>query len=255
MAKADIWMPLYIGDYLADTGRLTTEQHGAYFLLIMDYWRNGAPPDDDAVLANITRTSSGNWKKIRAALIHFFAIEKGLWIHARIEREIKEAAESKGKAQEKATKAAEARWGKAAASNAPGNASSIDQAVLKECPSPSPSPSIKPKSKAESTNATRLPPDWQPNAAMRAFCETEQPGIDPDAIADRFRDYWIAQPGIKGRKADWQATWRNWVRNERQHQPIRGSPMRQTAQDKAKDFADQLTGRANGDNEQIIDIN
>ena len=29
---------------------------------------------------------------------------------------------------------------------------------------------------------------------------------------DRFRDYWTAVPGAKGRKADWPATWRNWVR-------------------------------------------
>jgi hypothetical protein len=36
-----------------------------------------------------------------------------------------------------------------------------------------------------------------------------------DETAERFRDYWIAQPGVKGRKADWSATWRNWVRNEK----------------------------------------
>jgi hypothetical protein len=30
--------------------------------------------------------------------------------------------------------------------------------------------------------------------------------------ADRFRDYWIAQPGAKGIKLDWPATWRNWIR-------------------------------------------
>lgn len=27
-----------------------------------------------------------------------------------------------------------------------------------------------------------------------------------------FVDHWIAQPGIKGRKTNWVATWRNWMR-------------------------------------------
>lgn len=30
--------------------------------------------------------------------------------------------------------------------------------------------------------------------------------------AAKFRDHWIAQPGMKGRKTDWEATWRNWMR-------------------------------------------
>lgn len=33
---------------------------------------------------------------------------------------------------------------------------------------------------------------------------------------DEFRDYWIAQPGQKGVKTDWDATWRNWVRRQNQ---------------------------------------
>jgi uncharacterized phage protein (TIGR02220 family) len=145
MAKADIWMPLYIGDYLADTTRLTTEQHGAYLLLIMDYWRNGSPPDDDSILANITKSTLAAWKKIRPAVVGFFEIVAGRWVHSRIEKEIAEAQAGKLKAQAKAQKAAEARWSKDASSNASSNAPSIQQAMLKECPSPSPSPK---KSKA-----------------------------------------------------------------------------------------------------------
>jgi hypothetical protein len=31
--------------------------------------------------------------------------------------------------------------------------------------------------------------------------------------ASKFRDYWNSQPGQKGVKLDWPATWRNWCRN------------------------------------------
>lgn len=32
------WMPLYIGDFIADTAHLSAEETGAYILLIMHYW-------------------------------------------------------------------------------------------------------------------------------------------------------------------------------------------------------------------------
>jgi uncharacterized protein YdaU (DUF1376 family) len=65
-------MPLYIGDYLGDTARLSTEQHGAYLLILMDYWRNGPPPDDDAVLAQICKLSPNAWAIHRPVLRPFF---------------------------------------------------------------------------------------------------------------------------------------------------------------------------------------
>jgi len=222
MAKTDIWMPLFIGDYLADTTRLTTEQHGAYLLLIMDYWRNGAPPDDDAILANITKMALKEWKKIKAAVLSFFNLVNGFWLHSRIDREL-------------ARKAAEARWGKSqpeqiqntSSSNAPSNAPSIPQAVHKECPLTSPSPSLKPLKSRAGALASRLPPDWTPSEEDIRFCEKERPELDPQAVGSLFRDYWIAQPGVKGRKTDWAATWRNWVRKEtggyRSPAPIKSS--------------------------------
>jgi len=212
MVKTDIWMPLFIGDYLADTSRLTTEQHGAYFLLIMDYWRSGPPPDDDLILSNIT-------KKFKAVVMNFFSLNNGHWIHSRIDRELLNASKKKVKAKEKAENAAEARWGRLRpdqnTSDASGNATSIPQALHEVCPLPLPSPLLKTiKSKAVAL-ASRLPPDWMPDTDGIAFCKTERPDLDDKSLVDSFRDYWIAQPGVKGRKTDWQATWRNWVRNER----------------------------------------
>ena len=63
--------------------------------------------------------------------------------------------------------------------------------------------------------ASRLPQDWQPNDRMLAFCENERPDLNALEVADTFRDYWVSQPGQKAVKADWEATWRNWVRSQR----------------------------------------
>lgn len=112
-----------------------------------------------------------------------------------------------------------------------------------------------PKSKAERATATRLPSDWHPSEVDTEFCKVERPDLRPSQVASRFFDYWIAQPGTKGRKLDWPATWRNWVRNEKGH-PARGSPGFQTSNDKAKTLADRLTGKTrNEPTHEFIDIN
>ena len=73
MARLPI-LPLYVADYRADTARLSTEQHGAYLLLLMDQWMNGPIPDDDDVLARITGLMLGAWLKHRPSIEPFFVI-------------------------------------------------------------------------------------------------------------------------------------------------------------------------------------
>lgn len=142
--KYDVWMPLYIGDYLADTQRLSTEQHGAYLLLLMDYWRHGAPPDDDAVLARIVGLTPTAWRKMKPVIAGFFQPEGGKFVHPRVEREMVKAAEHQARRSDKAKKAADARWHQEGPEgDAPSNAPSIPEqpakAMLGACPLPSPS--------------------------------------------------------------------------------------------------------------------
>ena len=104
-------MPLYIGDYLADTSRLTTEQHGAYLLLLMDYWRHGPPPDDPAVLAQIAKLSQTVWQTHSSAIGHFFKIQHGVWIHSRVEAERSKAEGISETRQSAGRRGAKTRWG------------------------------------------------------------------------------------------------------------------------------------------------
>ncbi|MCP3017990.1 YdaU family protein [Cupriavidus basilensis] len=152
--KADVWMPLYIGDYLADTTRLTTEQHGAYLLLMMDYWRNGPPPNEDATLAQITRLSVAAWKKNKATVLRFFTETDGLLHQKRINQELQACQTRKDTAVAKATLAAEKRWGKKPPASASGDATSMLQALPGEVPEQSPSSSPSPTTTSLSGDVT-----------------------------------------------------------------------------------------------------
>lgn len=99
MTKTDIWMPFYIGDYLSDTMRLSTEQHGAYLLLLMECWKVGSLPDDDEQLACITRLSEERWSKHRKIIQNYFQIEGGIWKNKRVEKELERYMNNKIKAK------------------------------------------------------------------------------------------------------------------------------------------------------------
>ena len=136
--KTDIWMPVYIGDYLADTMHLSTEQHGAYLLLLFHLWRRGILPDDDVVLAQITGLPISAWSICRLVLAEFFEIHDGLWHHGRVERERIQVAAKQQSNSSRAKLAASSRWRKAAAAACGGvmrtaSAQAMLQAFAKAC--------------------------------------------------------------------------------------------------------------------------
>lgn len=74
-------LPFYTDAYLADTRHLTTEEHGAYLLLLMCAWRTRgcALKDDDRFLARTAGVSPRKWQRLRPVLEEFFDCESGLW--------------------------------------------------------------------------------------------------------------------------------------------------------------------------------
>ena len=71
----------------------------------------------------------------------------------------------------------------------------------------------------ENKRGSRLPQDWVLNKSMGDWATQERPDLDVRQVAEQFKDYWVAQAGQKGVKLDWDATWRNWVRNTKAVKP------------------------------------
>lgn len=141
--KNDTWMPLYIGDYLADTSRLTTEQHGAYLLILMDYWRNGPPLDDDEELATITKLSLAQWRKHAPKIRSLFHSLDGRLVQKRAEEERAKAGLISNKRSAAGKQGAAKRWGKGSGSEcgedvANAMASAIPNAMANAMAQPSP---------------------------------------------------------------------------------------------------------------------
>ncbi|MFO1080839.1 MAG: hypothetical protein U1E23_09465 [Reyranellaceae bacterium] len=93
---------------------------------------------------------------------------------------------------------------------------------------------------------TRIPDDWTLTDDDRAFARDL--GLDSEATAAAFADYWRAKPGAGGRKADWSATWRNWCRRESGDRPAGVAPVRAVHPARGNDaFFEQLARIASRD--------
>lgn len=93
------YMQFFVADYLADTMHLTTEEHGAYLLLIFNYWQTGkALPNNDKRLSIIAGLDSERWTNVKQTLAEFFVVSEENLTHPRIEADLQFVEDKQNKA-------------------------------------------------------------------------------------------------------------------------------------------------------------
>jgi uncharacterized protein YdaU (DUF1376 family) len=191
-----------IGDYQSHTSHLSEIEDLVYRRLLDWYYLHETPIplNEDEVSRQIRMRS--HTESIAIVLQEYFERTDDGWIHHRANKEIAKA----GDKSEKASASAKARWNKKDANALPTQSDS--NATHNTLPITQDTKPIK-----ENKKGSRLSQDWFLTKAMGEWALQERPDIDVRQVANQFKDYWIAQPGQKGVKLDWDATWRNWVRN------------------------------------------
>lgn len=227
-AKADTWMAFYVGDYVTNTMHLTTRQHGGYLLLILTAWKAcGVLPGTDAALSAIARLSAKEWREDGDTLKAFLTRRGDEWIHERVMFEWNEAHRLSDLKSKAGREGANRRW--AGRANGRPMADPLANAQQNDAPSQSHTPEEEitltvrveregadalapPKGAQHGKSGTRIPDAWRPCIAGRAFASER--GLDPDATADAFTDWWTAASGAKAVKRDWDAAFRTWCRRD-----------------------------------------
>ena len=99
-------MPFWTDAYLTDTILLTTEQHGAYLLLVFQAWRSHdcSLADDDDMLALQAKLSATKWRQIKPVVMAFWTLDKRRkrWVQTRLKTEREYATVKKAKARDSA---------------------------------------------------------------------------------------------------------------------------------------------------------
>lgn len=220
----------YPRDFLEGTIGMPFELKAAYRLVLdLIYMTGGRLPDDPQYIAGHLGCSVRKWNSMRAQLIERGKIraERGIISNFRADKQL----ESTRKYQE--TQSENRRgWRKnKGLQERPSNHTESES----ESPPKSPPRGdcdadlfeAEKKATSKAARGSRLPggEGWTLPDHLRAWAVSR--GLSDFEVrreAEKFRDYWIAVPGAKGRKVNWDATWRSWIRRALEDRSKRAPP-------------------------------
>jgi uncharacterized protein YdaU (DUF1376 family) len=181
-------MPLYVNDYHADTAHLSVEEHGAYLLLIMNYWHHGGLPNDEEKLRRIAKMTARQWAKSAETLKSFFQEQ---WKHKRIEEELAHVLEV-------------SRARSANAKQKPSKKSAKVYTLHTSQPLANANGARK--------RAIPFPENFVLGDEQRAAADRHGiPAARVAGVFEHFRDHHTARGSVM---KDWNAAWRTWCKND-----------------------------------------
>jgi len=165
------WFKFYPGDYLADTRRLTRSQHGAYLLILIDYFATGeAPPNDDLLLARLTLCDTqSEWLAIRKVIAQYFEITD-VWLNSRCEKELLARRSEHTKKSEAGKKGNEIKWGTSRSDTESDSLNDRNTRSQKLDVRSKKLEVIDQKSETSKTKSNTLSPDKSGDTEMQAAC-------------------------------------------------------------------------------------
>jgi uncharacterized protein YdaU (DUF1376 family) len=203
----------HVSDYIHDTAHLSNYEDLAFRRLLDLYYTSEKPIPNQTHEVSRRIRMSNQINAVQTVLEEFFMfdMENNCWFHKRCDETIA-AYQAKAERNREVGK-----LGGRPKSNPDANQEET-QVVSKHNPNQEPL-TINHKPIKENKRGSRLPQDWFLSKAMGDWATQERPDLDVRQVAEQFKDYWVAQAGQKGVKLDWDATWRNWVRNTKSAKP------------------------------------
>jgi uncharacterized protein YdaU (DUF1376 family) len=206
------YMQFYPGDYLADTQHLSTEEHGAYLLLLFNYWQRGKPLDNsNDRLTAVTRLSIERWIVVKPVLEEFFEIDGNTWIHRRLERDIDAYKQRIDQASAAGKASAAKRWGKD--KDRYNGRSTHDKIPLQQ--NDNQKNRIEKNRIEKNSIATRF--EKPKVEEVEAYCAERKNGISAIAFVNHYesKGWKIGTTPMK----DWRAAVRTWEQRQRADEP------------------------------------
>lgn len=197
------YIQLYVADYLSDTMHLSVKEHGAYLLIIMNYWQTGKPIRPERIPL-ITRMSEDEWQEIEPTIKEFFEVnEDGHWSHFRIDEDLRAVLAKSEKSRRAGIKSGKKRRQQAIEKQSKTNERSTDVQLEFE----------------PQTNHTDTNTNTEANTEGKAYAKTPEKNnnVPYQKIADLYHKILPDNPRIASlsttRKSHIRARWKNEIKS------------------------------------------